>query len=118
MKDSDIQRIQHIKTYYEKIARTIERFGAEYEIFACDEDYYNSVSMSIMQIGELSAGLSAVFKESTKNQMPWGMIKGMRNMFAHTYATMDKGIIWEVAANDIPGLLLFCDRIIIENCRP
>jgi uncharacterized protein with HEPN domain len=48
-----------------------------------DEDYRNSISMYIMQIGELSGGLSAEFKESSKNQMPWGMIKGMRNMVAH-----------------------------------
>lgn len=112
MKDSDVQRIQYMKTYCEKIAKTISRFGSEYKTFTSDDDYFNSISMSIMQIGELSAGLSSEFKDSTKNQMSWGMMKGMRNMFAHTYAAMDKEIIWEVAIDDIPSLLLFCDRVI------
>ncbi len=112
MKDSDIQRIRHMKSYCEKIAKTINRFGAERKTFASDDDYANSVSMSIMQIGELSIGLSDEFKEKTKNQMQWGMIRGMRNLFAHTYASMDKDVIWEVASNDIPGLLLFCNGII------
>ena len=35
----------------------------------------------------------------------------MRNLFAHTYAKMDKIIIWDVAIRDIPGLLNFCKGI-------
>ena len=42
------------------------------------------------------------------------MIRGMRNLFAHTYATMDKEIIWDVATNDIPYLLAFCTKYINE----
>lgn len=40
------------------------------------------------------------------------MIRGMRNLFAHTYAKMDKKIIWDVATLDIPGLLHFCSGIL------
>lgn len=112
MKDSDLQRIRHIKAYCEKTAKTIERFGCDYQVFINDTDYYQSISMSIMQIGELSAGLSEEFKNATSRQMQWGAMKGMRNMFAHTYGSMDMATIWEVATGDIPGLLLFCDRII------
>jgi uncharacterized protein with HEPN domain len=112
MKDSDLQRIQHIKTYCEKAAKTLNRYGLEYEIFVDDEDYRNSISMYIMQIGELSGGLSAEFKESSKNQMPWGMIKGMRNIVAHAYASMDIEVVWEVVTCDLPVLLRFCDDIL------
>lgn len=112
-----MQRIRHIKTYCEDIAETICRFGADYEMFASDKDYFNSVSMSVMQIGELSIGLSDEFKDSTKKQMQWGAIRGMRNLFAHAYAAMDKKAVWETAVNDIPGLLSFCDRIIEQNTR-
>ena len=111
MKDSDLQRIEHIASYCEDIASTIERFGSNQEIFFSDLDYRNSVSMSIMQIGELSVGLSEDFKTATQDQMQWGLIRGMRNMFAHTYAKMDKTIVWDVATKDIPGLLHFCKKI-------
>ena len=112
MDSSDFQRIQHIKEYCEDIARAIRRFGADPEIFLSDVDYYKSVSMSIMQIGELSVGLSDKFKAKTGEQMQWGLIRGMRNMFAHTYAKMDKTTVWDVATKDIPSLLRFCEKII------
>jgi uncharacterized protein with HEPN domain len=112
MDKSDIERIKHIKLYCADIAESIKRFGDSLEAFSQDKDYFNSVSMCIMQIGELSTGLSDGFKDATRTQMPWGMIKGMRNRFAHVYATMDKSDIWETATKDIPNLLIFCERII------
>jgi uncharacterized protein with HEPN domain len=112
MKDIDHQRLIHMKTYCEDIAEAISRFGNSFEIFASDKDFFNSVSMSVMQIGELSVGLSDGFREETKAQMQWGAIRGMRNMFAHAYAAMSKDAIWETATKDIPGLLQFCDRMI------
>lgn len=54
MANPDIQRIQHIKKYCERIAKTIERYGHDYDIFLSDDDYFDSISMKIMQIGELA----------------------------------------------------------------
>ena len=112
MDSRDVQRIKHIKQYCEDIAKTINRFGNSLDVFTDDWDYYNSVSMSIMQIGELSIGLSNEFKDATKERMPWGLIKGMRNHFAHGYAIMKKSDIWLTATEDIPNLLQFCNEII------
>ena len=112
MDRSDLDRIKHMKRYCADIAGTIKRFGDSFEVFSEDIDYYNSISMGIMQIGELAGGLSDEFRETTRTQMPWGLIRGMRNHFAHGYATMDKGDVWETAIKDIPNLLSFCERII------
>lgn len=115
MDKGDMERIKHMKQYCDDIAAAINRFGDSFEAFSIDTDFYNSISMSIMQIGELSGGLSDGFKETTREQMPWGLIKGMRNHFAHGYATMDKSDIWETATKDIPNLLRFCERVIEKN---
>jgi len=115
MNSGDIQRIQHIKTYCEDIAETIGRFGQDYNTFTTDKDYFNSISMSMMQIGELSSTLSDDFKNDTKDNMQWGAMKGMRNLFAHAYAAMNKEVIWESANRDIPGLLKFCDKILTQE---
>ncbi len=112
MDKGDLDRIRHMKRYCEDIATAIERFGNTYDIFANDIDFCNSVSMSIMQIGELSAGLSDEFKTETRSQMPWGLMRGMRNRFAHAYATMGKDDIWETATQDIPNLFHFCNGVI------
>ena len=89
----DIQRIRHIREYCERIAKTVVRYGCDYNIFLSDGDYFDSVSMKVMQIGELASGLSDEFRKKTSKQMQWGAIRGMRNLFAHTYAGMDKKVI-------------------------
>ena len=115
--ERDILIILHIKSYCEDIVKSIQRFGEEYEVFASDIDYFNSVSMSIMQIGELSGILSDSFREKTNDELQWNFMRGMRNMYAHEYKKMDKTIIWETATKDIPDLLRFCDNV-IENGIP
>ena len=115
MDKSDLERIKHMKRYCEDIAATVKRCENSYETFSSDTDFYNSISMSIMQIGELSGSLSEDFKDATRKNMPWSLIKGMRNHFAHGYATMDKGDIWETAIKDIPNVLSFCEQLVKEN---
>lgn len=112
MNKPDIDRIQHIRLYCERVAKTIERYGRDYDTFISDNDYFDSISMKIMQIGELTGSLSDDFKERTNDRMPWGLMRGIRNLFAHAYVTMDKSVIWDVAVGDIPGLLSFCNEII------
>ncbi|MDR0853323.1 MAG: DUF86 domain-containing protein [Clostridiales Family XIII bacterium] len=110
MKDSDKQRLEHMRAYCIDISKTIARFGDEFEIFISDFDYFNSVSMSILQIGELANSLSDEYKNQTKAQMPWGMIRNTRNILAHTYHRADKEIIWETARSDIPTVCNFCEE--------
>jgi len=115
MNNGDIQRIQHIITYCEDIAGTLVRFGQDYDIFVEDKDYFKSVSMSMMQIGALSVALSDDFKSATCDQIPWSAIKGMRNMYVHAYAAMNKEIIWASAVSDIPKLMGFCCKILDQR---
>jgi len=115
MDKGDIERIRHMKRYCEDIAATVKRSNNSFETFSNDTDFYNSISMSIMQVGELSSHLSEDFKDATRQQMPWSLMKGMRNHFAHGYATMDKGDIWETATKDIPNVLNFCNQVIKDN---
>lgn len=115
MNSIDHQRVMHMRTYCLDIADFIERFGRNFLTFIQDRAYFNAVSMCMLQIGELANGLSDEFREETKGQMPWGMIRGMRNWLTHAYADMDEKIIWETAINDIPALLQFCERVIGQD---
>lgn len=110
MKQADIQRLQHICEYCTQIRNTIHRFGKSFEIFDTDPDYQQSISFSILQIGELVGNLSEEYRISTTKSIQWGPIKGMRNMVAHGYGKMNRSIIWETAVNDIPVLQQFCDE--------
>ena len=110
----DLQRIQHILDYCNAIEKTVQRYGNSFEIFDQDEDFQRSISFSILQIGELSGGLSEEYRKKTSNRVQWGPIKGMRNMVAHSYGSMDRQIIWETAIVDIPTLKQFCEEQLEE----
>ena len=110
MLQPDLQRIAHIRDYCVEIEKTIARYGNSFEIFDSDSDYQRSVSFCILQIGELSGGLSLEYRQATASQMQWGPIKGMRNLVAHNYGNMSRNIIWETATMDIPSLKAFCQK--------
>jgi uncharacterized protein with HEPN domain len=110
MLSPDLQRIARIRDYCAEIEKTIARYGDSFESFDKDTDYQRSVSFSILQIGELSGGLSEEYRRATNDRVQWGPIKGMRNMVAHSYGSMSRSIIWETAKFDIPALKRFCQE--------
>ena len=115
MKSPDLQRLAHIRDYCLEIEKTINRYGRSFDAFDQDADYQRSVSFSILQIGELSGGLSPEFRAKTADRIQWGPMKGMRNLVAHNYSSMSREIIWETAVTDIPVLLAFCEEQLREE---
>ena len=45
---------------------------------------------------------------------PWRQIRGMRNIVAHSYGTVDPEITWEILTENIPKLKVYCQQIIEE----
>ena len=114
MLSPDLQRIQHILRYCEDITAFIERFGG-YQQFITDRAYHSAISMCLLQIGELANGLSAEFREETKDSMQWALIRGMRNWIAHSYKEVDNEIIWDTINNSVPTLTKFCDKVLSQE---
>lgn len=106
----DLQILQHILQYCIKIENTISRFGNDFATFIADADYKDSVSMNLLQIGELAGKLSEEYIASTKQTMDWRAMKAMRNFFAHNYGSMDYERIWQTAVQDIPQLKKYCQE--------
>ena len=94
--------------YCENIEQLIGRFGDDYSVFESDLAYRDSVSMNILQIGELASHLSEEYRSTTKERMPWVAMKSMRNFFAHNYGQIDFHIVWATAIENIPEVKKFC----------
>ena len=110
MLSPDLQRVVHILDYCFDIASAIDRFGNSFDAFKEDIHYQRSVAFSIIQIAELSIGLSDEFKKETASLVSWTAMKGMRNIVVHDYGNVDQEAVWETVKNDIPALKRFCEE--------
>lgn len=115
MDSRDISILKHMLKYCNEIAKTIDRFGNDLEKFREDNDYKDSISMKVFQIGELANHLTDGYLEETKNKINWNAIRGMRNRFAHGYGKMDLNKIFYTAIEDIPIIKKFLEQE-IEKC--
>ena len=112
--DKNTGIINYIMEHIEKIFNAQKRFGNEYKVFAKDDDYFNSVCMSLLQIGELANHLTTEFKSKHYN-IPWKNIIGLRNVVVHGYGQLDTETVWATLTEDIPELYQKCKLIISKD---
>ena len=116
-KDKSI--LWHMIKYCTEVSETITIMGLDFEKFAASHIARNSISMCILQIGELARKLSDDIKKKY-TEIPWQSAISMRNRAAHGYYTMDIATIWNTACIDAPILKSYCEKILeeIDNERP
>jgi len=73
------------------------------EAFFDDERTFDAVLMNFVIIGESVARLSTEILEK-ESQVPWGQIKGFRNIVAHDYFGVDAEEVWQIIQNHLPEL--------------
>lgn len=95
--------LRKIIDYCDKVKILIERFGASYENFVSDFGYQMACGMCIIQIGELTTRLTEDFKNQN-SEIEWTKIKGLRNIYAHDYESVNLKMILEILTEDIPKL--------------
>jgi uncharacterized protein with HEPN domain len=110
MVNKDLAVLEKINKYCERCMGTVLRCEENFENFLDDYDFYQSISMSLEQIGELSKLLSDEFVKETDNEAHWKLIKDIRNMVAHVYDRMNPKRIWYMAVEDIPKIAALVKR--------
>jgi uncharacterized protein with HEPN domain len=113
--ETDKRILEKILGYGKKINAIMEKHKYSFAEFESNDEFFGSISMFEMQIGELSGHLSTEFRNKTSDVIPWRGIKGMRNLYAHEYDKMESKDIWNTAVNDIPKLTAFCDEYINDH---
>jgi uncharacterized protein with HEPN domain len=61
------------------------------------------VQWKIMNVGEAANGLSPSIRDLAP-EIPWRQIRGLRNILAHAYFSVDLAAVWTTATTDIPDL--------------
>jgi uncharacterized protein with HEPN domain len=89
-------------------------FDMTLEILETNVACKNSISMSILQIGELTTHLSKTFLDSN-TKVPWAKMKKMRNIAAHRYGEFNVGILYDTIIYGIPELKRYCLELLAER---
>ncbi len=110
MQPRDMQRLEHILEYCESIEESVARFGNDYESFYRDKAYHDLICFYLLQIGELAGQLSQEMRTASADSMDWSQMKGMRNIVAHHYGSIQLDIVWNTVSRDIPDLKAFCEK--------
>ena len=112
--DKDIGIITHIIEHINNVFNAQNRFGDDFSKFVSDRDYFNSVCMSLLQIGELATHLTTEFR-TIHSDIPWKNIIGLRNVVVHGYGQLDTEVVWATVSDDIPALYQQCKGLIKPN---
>src|ERR1700741_848488 len=85
--------IRHIQVYTENLS---------FDEFSYDFMIVEACLYKIQIIGEAVSKLPEEVKKD-EPQIPWVLIKGMRNRLIHEYFETDLPLVWNTIKNDLPG---------------
>lgn len=70
-----------------------------------------AVERGFQVLGEAARRVTESFK-AAHPEIPWSSIVGHRNVIVHDYADLSPKRIWEVVADDLPGLVQSLEGLI------
>ena len=89
-----LDEIKHVEGFIKDI---------DFETFINNEMLKRSVTMTLINIGELTRILSEETKQAAKD-IPFKAITATRNVAAHGYEELRFDYVWETVKTDIPDL--------------
>lgn len=78
--------------------------GVDFPTFLADRKTFDAVVRNLGVIGEAVKQLPEDFKVEYPG-VDWKRIAGLRDVVIHGYFGVDPGIIWDIVASKVPGLL-------------
>jgi len=110
MKESDLERLQKIKTHCINIQNTINDLTIDFFKSENGVDARDVCAFRLFQIGEHSHKLSDELKTNYPD-FAWGAAYRFRNVLGHDYDGVSYNAIWKSCKNDIPILLSYVEKI-------
>jgi len=85
--------------------------GLTYDDFLGDEKTQDAVVRNLEIIGEATKSLPTELRKSHPS-VPWREMARMRDRLIHHYFGVNVDIVWEIASNDLPGVVPQIEAII------
>jgi uncharacterized protein with HEPN domain len=100
---SDIlQAIQEIRQFTK---------GMDFEAFQSDDKTIRAVEMNLIIIGEAAGQIPEDIQEK-HSQIPWSLMRAMRNRMAHIYFSVDERMLWETVTEELDELIPLLEAIL------
>ena len=77
--------------------------GMDFDRFRDDAKTLKAVGADLIIIGEATNHVPAEV-QSTAADVPWHLMRAMRNRIVHVYFEMDPAILWDIVQQDLPAL--------------
>jgi uncharacterized protein with HEPN domain len=78
--------------------------GMTVEQFKTDAKTLKAVAADLMIIGEAANHIPDDVQDA-HNEVPWVLMRAMRNRMVHVYFDVDPDILWDTVHNDLPKLI-------------
>jgi len=81
--------------------------GTSKDEFLNDELKQQAVAMSLIIIGEAATKICEQYPDFIQEhpQIPWNLMRGMRNRIAHAYFSINWPRVWDTVHKDLPHLI-------------
>ncbi len=106
------RRIEDILDAVAKIQTFVE--GQSREAFCQDAKTVKAVMADLAVIGE-AAGHIPEDVISAHPEVPWMLMKAMRNRIVHVYFDVDPNIVWDTLQQDLPVLVKALRKLLDES---
>lgn len=91
--------------------------GMDFEAFRNDPRTVKSVALDFIIIGEAASHVPEEIVQAHP-EIPWSLMKAIRNRLVHVYFSVDPQIIWDTVQNDLPPLIEPLRKILKEDPGP
>lgn len=78
--------------------------GMDLDGFKADTKTMKAVELNLIVIGEAAAGIPDDVEEKHP-EIPWPLMRAMRNRLVHVYFEVDERMLWDTVKNDLPPLV-------------
>lgn len=84
----------------------IEAFthGMDFDTFSADTKTLRAVELNLIVIGEAANRIPSDVEEHNP-QIPWSLMRAMRNRLVRVYFSVDERLLWDTVQKDLPLLI-------------
>ena len=83
----------------------------DFETFKMDDKSIRAVEMNFIIIGEAASQIPEEIEERNPD-IPWHLMRAMRNRIVHAYYKIDEKLMWDTIQQDLPPLIPLLEKII------